>query len=324
MNMKTAILVDSACSLPASLRKKYNVEVVPLSYCINEHRYQDDCTDESALQLFEDGSFDRKHEVFTDAPDPEVFERLIIKKIKEGSRRIVVQTVNRTQGETYNNANAGVARVKRLIGERDISLRVMDSRTVFAGQALMAIETIRRLLRSKDENAVRKEMDHLSEDIHTFILPKDPLTALERARERNEKSVGFTQALIASKLGIHPIICNRNDTSSAVKKIWGFDKAANALFEHISTRIDHGLTCPIITVNYCGPLEILYALPGYDELVQKAKANKLMLVPSVASLAGGIYASVGSLSVAVATPEHEWESSRAFKKFTRKKGTEVS
>lgn len=305
--MKTAIITDSACSLPAAIRKKYNVSLVPISYSIDDDRFVDECTEDNALALFASGALGRKHEVFTNAPEATDFEQAIISKIKEGYERIIVQTLNRTQGDTYNNANAGVARVKKQLDGREIVLRVMDSRTVFAGQGLMATETIRRLLRSKDESAVRRDMDKLSEKIHTFIVPKDPLTALERSRERNENSVGWTQALVATKLNIHPIICNVNDASIRMGKVWGFQKAAQALFKHACKRIELGLLCPIMTINYCGPLDELEAMPGYSELQDKAKAEKIMLIPSVGSLAGGIYTSVGSLSLAMATEPHEWK-----------------
>ena len=306
--MKTAIIVDSACSLPKALREKYQVSFVPLTYSIDEDRFVDECTAENAQAMFESGSFARKYEVHTQAPQPEDFEKAIVKKIKEGYQRIIVQTVNRTQGETYANANAGMVRAKKQIdGRANISLKVMDSRTVFAGQGLMAIETIRCLLHSKDEASVRRKMDALSEKIHTFILPKEPLTALERSRERNENSVGWAQALVADKLGICPIICNVNDASSAVTKVWGFKAAAERLFKHVIHRIDEGALCPIVTVNYCGALAELKVLPGYMDLVAQAKKHKIMLVPSVASIASGIYTSVGSLSVAIATEPHEWE-----------------
>lgn len=305
--MKTAIIVDSACSLPKALRDKYDVSFVPLSYSIDEDRFIDECSEENAEAMFESGSLSRKHEVNTQAPTPEDFELAIINKIRDGYQRVIVQTVNRTQGDTYENANSGLVRAKKqLDGRSNIILRVMDSRTVFAGQGLMAIETIRRLLRTKDESSVRRQMDVISEKIHTFILPKEPLVALERSRERNENSVGWAQALVATKLGIHPIICNANDTSAAVTKVWGFKNAAHVLFAHIITRMDVSLVCPIITINYCGPIEELKALPGYAELSLAAKRNKVMLVPSVASIASGVYASVGSLSIAIATDEHEW------------------
>ncbi len=304
--MKTALIVDSVCSLPKSICEKYNISLLPVHYKVNGDDFEDECDEQSSLAIFETGVFGRKYDVSTTPPSPEDFEQEIIKKIKEGNKRIVIQTLNRFKGNTYGNANAGVARVKTQLEGQPITMRVMDSRTVFAGQGLMATETVRRLLKEGDENSVQCEMDLISKKIHTFILPREPLVALERSRERNENNIGWAQALIADALGIHPIVCNVNDASDVVAKIWSFNKAASALFEHVRKRIDIGLASPIITVNYCGALKELKSLPGYHELAVYAKQRKVMLIPSVASLASGIYTSVGSLSIAIATDKHEW------------------
>jgi len=304
--MKTALLVDSACSLPKAICDKYGVTLVPLQYYVDDAIYVDACNEDNSLRVFASGDLSRKHEVLTRPPSPEDFERGIIEKIKQGYQRVIVQTLNRTQGDTYGNANAGVVKVKKQLDGRQISLRVMDSRTVFAGQGLMATETIRRLLKTEKDDEVRRQMDKLSESIHTYILPKEPLVAHERSRLRNENNVGWTQALVANSLGIHPIICNVNDNSSVSAKIWGYKKAVTALFEHISRQIEKGLLAPIVTVNYAGPLSELKEMQGYAEMSSLAKKKNIMLIPSVMSIAGGIYTSVGSISIAIATDSHEW------------------
>lgn len=303
---ETAIIVDSACSLPKAVCDKYNISFAPLAYSVNGKTTVDACSEQNALDLFASSQFERRNKVFTSPPSSRDFERAIIKKLKEGNRQVIVQTVNRTQGDTYMNANAAVAKLKPQLEGKKLSVKVMDSRTVFAGQGLMAIETIRRLLKEKSYEDARRKMDKLSETIHTFIIPRSPLVALERSRERNENNVGWTQALVASTLGIHPIICNANDSSSAVGKVWGFNKAANALFNHACGRIEAGLYSPIITVSYGGPVTELKQLPGFSQLLKVAEAKKVKVIPSVASLAAGIYTSVGSLSLAMATDVHEW------------------
>jgi len=304
--MKTALIVDSACSLPAAIRQKYDVFFVPLDYVVDDESFVDSCEIEDNLALFESGALSRKHEVYTHAPSTERFEEAIVEAINDGYDCIIVQTVNRTQGVTYENANSAVARVKQQIGGREITLRVMDSRTVFAGQAVMATETLRRLIKTQDERIVRRQMDKISETIQTFILPKDPLVALERSRDRNENSVGWTQAMVANVVGIHPIICNSNDSSEAVAKVWGFKKAAQKIFAHIENCIDAGVTSPIISVHVVGEVSMLEDLPGYTEMVLKAKSKKLMVIPTVASVAAGVYTSVGSISVAIASTERDW------------------
>jgi len=308
MAAKLAVITDSSCSLPPKLIEKYKIKQVPLKIIVDGERQSDPCRAEKTLELFKSGNLSKKHEVTTEAPSPEDFEAAIMSAIESGSKNVVVQTVNRTQGETYSHANMAASAVRRKLSseQENFVIRVMDSRTVFAGQAVMIAETIRRILAGQDANEVRRSMDHLSEHIHTYILPKDPLLALKRAQKRNEKAVGWAKVFVASALGIHPILCNVNDTSFLAAKAFGFDKSVQQLFKHARVNIEKGLMSPLLGINYGGPISELKQLPGYAELKQTADAHKVQLVPSVMSMAGGIYTSVGSLSLAMACETGDW------------------
>ncbi|MEX1034160.1 MAG: DegV family protein [Cellvibrionaceae bacterium] len=303
---ETAIIADSACCLPNSVSQKYKISYVPVAYTVNGARHTDPMKDDEVVSLFASGVFGKKNDVETVAPSVESFEKAIRKKMAEGYKQVIVQTVNRTQGETYQNANSAVSNIKRDLQDRSITVRVMDSRTVFAGQGLMAIETVRRLMKETSEDIARRKMDVLSEKIHTFIIPKDIKLARSRGAKRGEHNISKSKAFLASALGIHPLICNMNDSSYVPATVRGFNNAVKALFDHARSRIDAGLYSPIITVNYAGPMDVLKAMPGYADLEQAAKAKKIMLIPSVASIACGVYASPGSISLALATEPHEW------------------
>lgn len=304
-----AVIVDSACNLPPSVLQKYKINRVPLSYFVDGQMALDPCDDKATLALFSSGRLKRKHDVTTKPPTPEDFARCIARRIKEGNRNIVVQTVNRMQGDTYNNANMGASLVKKKLGDKaEINIRVMDSRTVFVGQGLMVAETVRRMQSGQDPARVRRELNELSTKIHSFVLPKSPLVAFERARTRNEKAVGWGQAFVADTLGVHPILCIVNDSSYLAAKVFGFNNSAKQLFAHTCKLIETGkLLSPFITINYGGSLSELKAIPGYNVLEETAVKNKYRLTPSVMSVAGGIYTSVGSISLAVATEPHEWQ-----------------
>ena len=304
-----AVIVDSACNLPSPVLQKYKINRVPLSYVVDGHISLDPCDDKATLALFSSGKLKRRHDVTTRPPTPEDFARCIVRRIKEGNKNIVVQTVNRMQGDTYNNANIGASLVKKKLAEQqDIHIRVMDSRTVFAGQGLMVAETVRRMQGGLDPAQVRRELNELSTKIHSFVIPKSPLVAFERARTRNEKAVGWGQAFVANTLGVHPILCIGNDSSYLAAKVFGFSNSAKQLFEHTGKLIEAGkLLSRFITINYGGSISQLKSLPGYEALEQTAIKHKCRLTPSVMSVAGGIYTSVGSISLAVATEPHEWQ-----------------
>ncbi len=309
MSSKIAIITDSSCSLPSSIIQKYQIKQVPLEIIIDGNTLPDPCNDSKTLAIFQSGRLSKKHVVATSAPSPEKFEKAIFEFVESGSKMIVVQTVNRAQGETYNNANVAASSVRRKLDARhkDVAIRVMDSRTVFAGQGLMISETIRRIVSGQAASEVRRKMDNLSEKIHTFVLPREPLLAQERSQKRNEKAVGRAQVFIANTLGIHPIICIVNDSSYLAAKPFGFEKSAKQLFNHVGKQIEKGLLSPLVTVNYGGQLDALRSLPGFSDLKAIAEKHRVQLISSVMSIAGGIYASVGSISIAFAAEPHEWE-----------------
>jgi DegV family protein with EDD domain len=305
--LKTAIIVDSVCSLPETLLDKYHIHRVPIRISIDGKEFVDPCSQAEALSLFEAGKLDRKHQVSTLPPSPDDFTRVILQAVDAGAEQVFVQTVNRMQGDTYNHANLGVSAAIQLIGDKKVTVRVMDSRTVFAGQGLMVAETLRRLLGQADANTVRRLMDSLSSKIHTYVLPKSPLLALERAQKRGEKAVGWAQAFIANTIGVHPILCIVNDGSYRAAKIFGLAQAMHQLFLQAEAQIMKGLLSPIVVINYAGPLSDLKKMPSFNRLEARAHQHKVQLITSVMSLAGGIYTSPGSINLALMAEPHPWE-----------------
>ncbi len=306
---KVALVVDSVCALPPQFMRDFHIFRVPIQACIDGDWFEDPCDDQESLRLFRSGQLSRKHKVTTEAPSVEAFRDLLWELIDQGYEYIWIQTLNRLQGLTYDNANQAASDVAlHLKPPRKTYIRVMDSRTVFAGQALLAAEAVRRLQSDEDPVRMRRELDYMSSFVHTFVAPREPLVALERSRTRGERAVKWTQALVANTLGIHPILCIVNDHSYQADKIRGFNKAATGIFNHIRTRVETThLLAPIVTVQYSGSLPELRELPGYSELEAACKARGVQLIPCVAGLAGGIYGSVGSLMAAIATEPHEWE-----------------
>ncbi|WLD57341.1 DegV family protein [Salinispirillum sp. LH 10-3-1] len=306
---QVAVVVDSVCALPPQFMRDFHIHHVPITININGSQFPDPCDDRVALEHFESGVLTRKNQVSTEAPSVETFQRLLWQLIDEGYQYIWIQTVNRMQGLTYDHANEAAASVtRRMTAQRKAVIRVMDSRTVFAGQALLAAETVRRMQTNEDPVAMRRELDKLSNNVHTYVVPRSPLVALERSKTRGERGVKWSQALVANTLGIHPILCVVNDGSHQADKIRGFEKAAQAVFGHVSTLVSEGrLLAPIVTANYSGKLEELRSLKGFAELKAACAREGVQFISNVASLSGGIYGSVGSLMVAAAAEPHEWQ-----------------
>lgn len=299
---KAAVVVDSGCTLPPQFLHDFHIVRVPIQVQIDDQVFPDPCDDQRCLALFQGDTLDRKHRISTDGPTQVAFEEALHELIDAGFQSIWVQTLSRDQGMAFERASAAVARVNdRLPAAGDVSIRLMDSRSVLAGQALLAAETVRRLQFGEHGDRLQRTLDQLTRQVHTFVLPRDPRVAADRLRTRGERAVQWSQALIASALGIHPLICLSGDQSYQIARTRGFEHAAEGLFRHVQACIESDqLSSSVITVQYAGSLTALRELPGYVALEEAAKVRKLQWIPSVASLAGGIYASSGSLMISVA------------------------
>lgn len=308
MHNATAFIVDSGCSLPQAILDKYKISVLPIRYTVDRETYIDPCNSDQTLAVYKSGLMDHKHLVNAGAPSALDFENAIIDLVKKGFDNILIQTINRSQGQTYTNANRGATSVKQRLDGRNISVSVMDSGAVYSGQGLMITETVRRAMKTNDLIQAQEQMKLLSKNIHTYILSKYPYTAHERTEgAQNEPKSTKIKTLLSSVFGVHPILCNINDTSNEVAKVLGFNNAIQQLFEHVASRIQSGLLCPIITINYAGPLEELEVMPGFAQLQDIAKEHEVMLLISIMSICGSIHNGVGTLAIAMATQEHEWK-----------------
>lgn len=302
---KTTIIVDSVCALPSRLFEKYNIKRVPITVSIDGEKFPDPCDSTSSLALFRSGKLSRKHKIITYPPSTALFERFIERAIDEDAEQVLIQTVNRLQAKTYGYATSAVSNIKKTLPcAGQVTVRVMDSHTAFSGQGLMVAETVRRLLKSQDPSIVRRQMDLLSSKIHTYLVPKSPLLAFERAQNRGGMATSWTKAFMAKTLGVQPILCISDDASHCVAKIKGFDNAVSQLFEHVAAHIVRGLLSPIIVLSYAGPLADLKEYPNFAHLEATARENKVQLITCVTSLAGGIYTSPGSLNIALLVEPH--------------------
>ena len=312
MAKKIAILTDSSCTLPPAIMEKYHVRRVPLSISIDGKAIEDPATEEETLRILRSGKLSRKNKIITEAPSVHTFEKHMVDAIQDGFNKIIIQTINRMQGKAYANANIAVFNIRRKFGDqaKNISIRVMDSRTILAGQSLLLSETI-RCINSSDTNLteVRRRMENFTSDIQAYVIPREPLTALERSRQRNRKARGWLRAFVGDTLGICPVMAIANDSLDIASVAFGFEKSASQMFAQAIRKIEDGLLSPIITLSYGGPLRELKALPGYAELSYTAKRHNVQLLPSIMSVVGGIYISAGSLSIAMASKGDIWEKS---------------
>lgn len=178
------------------------------------------------------------------------------------------------------------------------ALRLIDTRSLFAGQGITAVEAVR--LRAADEGPgnIRERLEQLALHTHAYLVPPD-LYYL-RTRTRGDRSVGLLSATLGSALDIKPILhCHRGETGTAAK-VKGFEPAVQKLFEFTGRRIREGLMTPTVCISHGGELETLRALPGYGALRALCDEHGIEVFESVMSLTGMVNVGKGAVAVGFA------------------------
>lgn len=186
------------------------------------------------------------------------------------------------------------------------ALRVIDSQTLFAGQAALAAETMRLIKAGTKINEIRQRVEQLASKAHGYATFTDLYYVRERARKKGDKSVGWLSAVMGSALDIKPVLCGSQDETFPVAKVRGYDNAVERIFENTCNRIESGLLAPIVCISHAGEVSAIKKFPGYRRLAEVARAHDVEVMEAMMSITGGVNLGPGAMSVGFITEPEDF------------------
>ena len=190
---ETALVIDSACDIPAEYLEKSFVHMVPVKVIFGEKSYIDKValTPEHYYEMLR-----TRTDVIpsTSQPAPGDFEK-VFSFLTGHFRRVIFLSLAGALSGTLESARNGLARVK---GKENV--HIFDTRTVTIGSGLIA----RRVIEAIEQEASFDEISEMIEDLvdRTRLLITIPsLDALLRSG-RLSKAKG----LVARMLGLRPLL----------------------------------------------------------------------------------------------------------------------
>jgi DegV family protein with EDD domain len=306
-NGMTTLIVDSACDLPKALIEKKNVQLLPATIIYDKNILQDFRDHEQTISMYKGGILDKDHDSESQPTSTKDIVRILEQTIANGNTDLVVQTVNRVRSPTYEHAVEAASTLAKRYADRDISIRVQDSRTIFTGQGVLAAHTLALIDKGVSGTKLRRMIDALSSKVHAYQVPANVIYLRERSRKKGDNSISWLGAIIGRALNISPIVLALDDKTFPVTKVKGFHQAAEKLFRHTLKKVDQGLLSPFVCISYAGDPKDLNTLPGFNELKLAIKARKYQLITTPMSLSGGVNLGPGTLSVGFAVEPYDWE-----------------
>ncbi|MDQ2070730.1 DegV family protein [Natronospira bacteriovora] len=314
--MKIGIVIDSACDLPQKFIEKHGLEMMPISLNIGSERLKDTRDPQETLAFYRRYLKDKDLDAETAPLSVQEITDLFLDNLALKYDRVLVITVSSARSPTYDNATKASYQILNDYKERrekagiggSFALRVLDSKTMFTGEAVLVHEACRLAYEEKlpfDE--LRPRIESLTQDVKAFLVPDDLYYVRNRARKKGDRSVGFLAYHVGQLLDVKPILRGYKNETAAVDKVSGFNNAVQKMMNIAKEEILHGLQTNIVCMSYAGNPRIIQDTPMYKDFKLFCDEHGVDIMLSIMSTTAAINLGPGSFSLAFISGKEEDE-----------------
>ncbi len=304
--MRIGLVVDAGCDLPAEMIEAENVVVLPIAVRIGDHITHDTRNADVTRQFLESEIAKDAAEAETIPYTVEQIRELFLTRLVHEYDYVFCQTIASTRSPIYERAvqaSFGILNDYHAIREAGgnktpFALRVQDTGNLFAGQSLIAWDTLQQRARGENPMRIRTRLERVANATHGFLITPDLKYVRSRGRAKGDRSVGLVSAVLGTALDVKPILHANKGATGPVAKMRGYENAATKLFQTLTLNLRDGLMVNAVTLSYGGELDTMRNLPGYVQLVDACREHGVELVEAIASLTGVINIGKGMLAAA--------------------------
>ena len=306
--MRIGYVVDAGCDLPQSIIEQENIVVLPIAVRIGEQLINDSRQDAVSQQFLDSGIAKNAAEAESMPYTVEQIADLFLSQLVVDYDYVMVQTIAASRSSIYERCVQASFKilsdyhaVREAAGlSTPFNMRVVDTGSLFTGQAIAAWEAINLRRNGSSMQSIRARIDRVTQNTHAMLVTPDLYYIRNRARAKGDRSVSMLSAALGTTLDIKPLLyCNRGVTKP-VAKVRGFEPACEKMFNQATRAVGQGLLSPVVSISFGGDLEEMRRIPGYASLKQACANNGVELLESMMSLTGLINVGAGTLSVAFA------------------------
>ena len=232
MTVRVGVVTDSTADLPISLADEIGLRVVPMTVSFRDQTFISRVT--ISDEEFYD-RLDRSTELPTTAqPNPAWFEEAYADCVDDGLEVAVSLHVSRELSGTVASARTAAA-------QAGLEVRVMDSRQVGGGLALMALAAQRVASEGGSAEEVVRAAERAREGLANYVV----VDTLENLRRGGR--VSGTQALVGNVLRVKPILTVREGRIEPVEKARTVTRALDRIVDRVAEEVGDAPVDVIVT-----------------------------------------------------------------------------
>ncbi|WP_329741659.1 DegV family protein [Dyella sp. A6] len=310
--MRMGVAIDASCDLPQAFLQEHDITVMPIVVRVDDATFKDDRATAEIQRFLDLKLGSRSHSAETVPCSVEDVQQLFLEKLVLERDCVFCLTISATRSpinEHVIKASFNVLKNYRSVREpAGISgpflMRIVDTRTMFAGAAPVIVEATRLIAAEQPPAAIRERLAHIANNAYGYMLPRDLYYLRARAKKKGDSSVGLFSAVLGSTLDIKPILRGYRGETGPVGKVRGFEQGTQALFGYAAKRVHAGLLVPAVCVSYGGDLSELAELPGYERLRYACQECGVELLEAPMSITGMVNVGEGAVTLGFAAEEH--------------------
>lgn len=314
------LMVDSGCDIPYEYYKNNKVGVLPLLLKDERSQLVDTRKESKLINKYDNGFFDINKKMKSSSPEINILKGCILNYLKQqvsigknpkslhlqqaNSNKIPEYKLNllKIQQEFMNPKSQFHQDVIKIIGSSMFSIRLYDTKQVFSGQGLVALETLKLLESQTSMKDVTKNINYLMPKVETYAIPNNISYITKRTREKGDSAINRFQELILKITGVLPIVRMKNGKTNIYSKQRLQSNALNFIIQDIKEKFrkkDEKRYSSYICISYGGDIKCFKKIfkKELSVLDRFAMKNDFKVVFSVASSCAGI--NVGPKSVFV-------------------------
>jgi DegV family protein with EDD domain len=310
--MRMGLAIDASCDVSQAFLQKHNVAVMPITVRIDDEIFLDNRSQVELHRFLDRNLGSRSHSAETIPCSVEEVQKLFLDKLVLEQDCVFCLTITATRSGINENvvkASFSVLKNYREVRERNgvsgpFLMRVIDTRSLFAGSGPAIVEAARLIDAGEAPAAIRERLTYIANNSYGYMLPRDLYYLRARAKKKGDRSVGLVSAMLGSALDIKPLLRGYRGETGPVGKVRGFEHGAETLFSYVAKRVHAGLLVPAVCVSYGGDLSELSKLPGYDGLRSACEASGVELMEAPMSITGMVNVGEGAVTLGFAAEEH--------------------
>lgn len=303
--MRIGIVTDSACDLPQVYRDAHNVRILPITLRMGGE-FRRDVRDPTETKAFYEAYVADKDADYETQPlgVDEVADIFLDQWVTEFDRLLVV-TVAQSRSPIFENTTKASFKILKDYRERrraagvdgSFAMRVMDSQTLFTGQAVLVQEAARLVEQGVAFEQLRPEIERLTDHVYAYLVPSTLYFVYHRGRAKGDRSISWLAYKLGSMLNVKPVIQMHRGETGPVAKHKGYDLALADLFERGRREMDRGLRTGTIAMSYAGDPAVIRAREDFQAFEADAASAGVETTLAVMSTTAGINVGPGAFSM---------------------------